>query len=55
MELVIDMLGYFLLFTATDVGRKEDSKIKLMEGKWWLIMGLILVGSLIIIHNHGGY
>ncbi len=48
MEIAISILGYILLWAATDVGRKEDSKIKFMRGKWWLIFTLITVGAYII-------
>jgi len=48
MEIAINILGYFLLWVATDIGRKEESKIKFMRGKWWLIFTLITAGAYII-------
>ncbi len=48
MEIAISILGYVLLWAATDVGRKEESKIKFMRGKWWLIFTLIIAGVYII-------
>jgi len=48
MEEVIIILGFVLLWAATDVGRKQESKIKFMKGKWWIIFGLISVGVYII-------
>ena len=48
MEIAISIFGYVLLWAATDVGRKEASKIKFMRGKWWLIFTLITVGVYII-------
>lgn len=48
MEIAIKILGYLLLWAATDIGRKEDSKIKFMRWKWWLILTLITVGTYII-------
>ena len=52
MEEVIIIIGYILLWAATDVGRKQDSKIKFMRGKWWLIFGLITVGAYVISTAH---
>ena len=48
MEIAISILGYILLWAATDVGRKKDSEIKFMRGKWWLIFTLITAGAYII-------
>ena len=43
------ILGYFLLWVATDVGRKEESKIEFMSTKWWAIFALISIGTYIIV------
>ena len=48
MEIAISILGYVLLWAATDIGRKEESKIKFVRGKWWLILTLITTGTYII-------
>jgi len=48
MEIAISILGYVLLWVATDIGRKEESKIKFMTGKWWIIFTLITAGTYII-------
>ena len=48
MEIGISILGYVILWAATDVGRKEESKIKFMGGKWWLIFTPIISGVYII-------
>ena len=48
MEFAISVLGYVLLWAATDVGRKDGKEIKFMRGKWWLIFGLITTGAYII-------
>ena len=55
MEMITIILGYILLWAATDVGRKTDSKIKFMRGKWWLIFTLIIVGAYIISNAHSWF
>lgn len=48
MEIAISILGYTLLWAATNVGRKDEKEIKFMRGKWWLIFVLITTGAYII-------
>jgi len=47
MELFINLLGFGLLWLATDVGRTEDSKIKIFSKGWWLILVLVVIGSML--------
>jgi hypothetical protein len=44
----IAWLGYFLIFAATDVNRKEESKIPLISWHFLLQALLITVGVLLI-------
>jgi len=44
MEFIINMFGFFLLWSATDVGRTEDSKIKMFSKEWWSITLLLVIG-----------
>jgi hypothetical protein len=48
MEYLMHIIGFMLLFIATDVGRKQESKIKFFSGKWWLIVALILIGTIMV-------
>lgn len=44
MEYVINIVGFLLLWSATDVGRGPESKVKMFSGNWWLMLGLITLG-----------
>ncbi len=55
MEFMISVLGYVLLWAATDVGRKDGKEIKFMRGKWWLIFTLITVGAYIIKYSESWF
>jgi hypothetical protein len=55
MEFAISVLGYVLLWAATDVGRKDGKEIKFMRGKWWLIFGLITTGAYIIKYSESWF
>ena len=55
MEFMISVLGYLLLWVATDVGRKDGKEIKIMRGKWWLIFVLITIGAYIIKHSESWF
>ena len=46
--ILIKILGYILIWAATDVGRKDDSKIEFMKSNWWLIFILITIGIYLI-------
>ena len=40
-----------ILWTAVDYKRKEESKIKAFSSDWWIQLGLLVIGSLIIGYN----
>jgi hypothetical protein len=40
-----------MLWIATDVGRKEDSKVKLFTTNWWIMFLLIAFGAYFISIN----
>ena len=48
METAIVIFGYLLLWAATDIGRKGDSKVKFMRGKWWAIFALLTAGGIVL-------
>ena len=48
MEFIYSVLGHILLWSAINVGRKEDSKVKIFSKKWVLQMTLIVSGALIV-------
>jgi len=50
-NLFIQIVGFLLLWVATDVGRKPESKIKFLSGKWWLILILLVIGGLLTGYN----
>lgn len=44
MEILFKIAGVILLFAAVDVGRDEESKIKLFSKNWWIVCVLLFVG-----------
>jgi hypothetical protein len=52
LDTVIEIVGFIMLWMATDVGRNEESKIKIFSSNWWLILVLIAFGALLA--NGGG-
>ena len=51
METIIHIIGFLLLWVATDIGRKPESKIKFFSGQWWLILVLITVGAILTAYD----
>ena len=45
IDFIIEFLGFVILWVATDVGRKEESKVKLFSTNWWIILLLIAFGA----------
>ncbi len=50
MELLINFLGYFLIFCAVDVNRNEESKIEMFSKQWVKMMVLVLIGGLLLVN-----
>lgn len=48
METLISIVGFLLLWAATDVGRNKESKIKIGTKKWFAVFTLITIGGLIL-------
>lgn len=48
MEVIMGILGYTLIWAATDIGRDDKSKLNPKQGKWWLMAALIFMGCHII-------
>jgi hypothetical protein len=55
MNFLISCLGYFLIFLATDWGRKPDSKLPLFSLGWTIQILLVLVGAMIILWAESWY
>ena len=36
-----------MIWGATDVGRKPESKVKFFTGQWWLMFVLITLGAIL--------
>ena len=47
--IVLEFLGIILLFAATDVKRKPESKIERYSKLWFLRIGLVILGVYLII------
>ena len=47
-EIIINILGYILLWIAVDTGRTEDSKISYKKREFYGILFLITIASLMI-------
>ena len=47
MGLIIQMVGYLLLWVSTDIGRGPESKIEIFSFEWWLILVLITIGTML--------
>ncbi len=44
MEIVLEMLGFMLLWAGVNIGRQPESELKFLSGKWWLVLILISAG-----------
>ncbi len=51
IETIIHIVGFILLWFATDVGRGPESKIEFFSGKWWLILVLLVIGAFLTGYN----
>lgn len=43
MEWILNFFGFLLIWMAVEVGRKEDSKVKLLS--WEFLLQLLLIGA----------
>jgi hypothetical protein len=48
--MIINIVGFILLWAASDIGRGPESKIRMFSPNWWIILVLITAGVLM-----GGY
>lgn len=48
MSLILEILGFFIIFMAIDYGRKDDSKIQFLSKQWFIIFLLVIIGTLLI-------
>lgn len=44
----IEIVGYLFLWTATMIGRKDDSELKFFKPNWWIVLVFVVVGVEII-------
>ena len=44
---IIQLIGFILLWIATDIGRGPESKVKMFSAQWWVILGLITLGAIL--------
>jgi len=47
LGIILKLLALFCVFTAVDVGRKKENRLKLFSKLWWWHMILIAVGIFI--------
>ena len=50
MEMFVNIVGFLLVWMASDIGRGPESKIKMFSPNWWIIFVLITAGVIM-----GGY
>ena len=51
LKFFILCFGFFLIWTAVGIGRKEESEIKIFSKNWWIVMLLICVGFELAIYG----
>jgi len=44
IKFLVSLFGFFLIYTACDLNRKEDSKIKMYSREWFLTIALVIAG-----------
>lgn len=49
VDWIIGVIGTLMLWGATDVGRKEDSKVKFLSLNYWLQFILLVLGVYLVI------
>lgn len=50
LNFFISLIGYFIIFVAADINRKECCKIKIFSFYWFLQVFLVLIGVTIIFY-----
>lgn len=48
MSLIVSVLGYVLLWWATDIGRTKEDRLKLFSNSFWIIFILLFIGVQLI-------
>lgn len=48
METLINMIAFFLIFMATDVGRGEESRVEIFSLNYLIQLTLIIIAGLIL-------
>lgn len=51
LHAIITYIGVYLILTATEIGRKEDSKLHVFSYEYLKQILLILIGLLLIVLN----
>lgn len=49
IKFLITYIAYFLIYTAIDYKRKEDSKIETFIKDWWVNILLVTIAGIILI------
>lgn len=47
MEMIINIIGFILIWVASDIGRGPESRVKMFTGNWFIIFILITIGVLL--------
>ena len=47
VNIIIQLIGFLMIWFAVDVGRGPESKVKMFSGQWWLIFVLITLGAIL--------
>ena len=45
IDFIIEIVGFIILWIATDIGRKKESEVKIFSTNWWIILVLIAFGA----------
>lgn len=51
-RLILYIIAYTLMLVAASIGRDETSKIITLSTDWWIIIGLITIGGIILSESH---
>lgn len=50
-QFILNLIGSFLIWSAVDIYREEDSKVKIWSKEFWIQCILIILAIILISHK----
>jgi len=55
MTFVMIIVAYILIYTACDYGRPQEHRFSISDYRWWVQVGLVTAGGIILYNLHSWF